>query len=142
MQTYLNNMPFFPGNLAPTPNGRPIGNQPLGFSLPNQPHVQPKYYYADCGMNFGKESNNSVEHIIRGLNSAVSLLLDPCADRCKPNIPSHNHGSWCNPPNNYTKYEWTQNNYWCHPQPNWNFDDRCRETAKCVTQKFSDFFCS
>lgn len=145
MQSFLNHMPFFPANSAPTPNGHPIGNQPPRFALPNQPmvqqHVQPKYYYADCGINFGKDCNDSVEHIIRGLNSAVSLLLDPCADRCAPNIPVQKHGSWCFPEVNYTNIQWTENNYWSQPQPVWHFDQQCRETTKTVTKKFSDFFC-
>ncbi len=154
MQSYLNNMPFFPANSAPTPNGHPIGNQPPKFTLPNMPnmpivqqhvqqnvqHVQPQYYYADCGINFGKECNDSVEHIIRGLNSAVSLLLDPCADKCAPNIPVQKHGSWCFPEVNYTNVNWVENNYWAAPQPTWNYD-QCQETTKTVTKKFSDFFC-
>lgn len=157
MQTFLNNMPFFPANSAPTPNGHPIGNQPPRFTLPQQPvvqnhvqhnvnnnihqHVQPQYYYADCGIQFGKECNDSVEHIIRGLNTAVSLLLDPHADKCAPNIPAHRHGSWCFPDVNYTNIKWIENNYWSQPQPDWHFDNQCRETAQSVTKKFSDFFC-
>lgn len=149
MQSHLNNMPFFPANSAPTPNGRPTGNQPPKFTLPNHPgvhkpvtpHVQPQYFYADCGINFGKECNDSVEHIIRGLNSAVSLLLDPHADKCAPNIPYPRHASWCFPQVNYTNVQWTENNYWSQPQPVWHFDQKCHETTKSVTKKFSDFFC-
>lgn len=145
MQSYLNATPFYPANSAPTPNGYPIGNQPPRFALPNQPNVQPniqpKYYYADCGINFGKECNDSVEHIIRGLNSAVSLMLDPQADRCAPNIPVQKQDSWCFPEVNYTNIQWIENNYWNEPQPVWQFDPQCVETTKSVTKKFSDFFC-
>jgi hypothetical protein len=141
MQTYVNNAPFYPANSAPTPNGYPIGNQPPRFSLPTYPNMQPNYYYGDCGIQFGAGCNDSVEHIIRGLNSAMGLLLDPCADRCKPNIPSHHQASWCNPPDNYTKYEWNQNNYYSYPQHIWVLDDKCKETTKHVSKKFSDFFC-
>lgn len=151
MQSYVNNMPFYPANAAPTPNGNPIGNQPPKFALPNQPNMphqlnmqpkmQPQYYYADCGINFGKESNDSVEHIIRGLNSAVSLLLDPCADKCAPNIPPQKHDSWCFPEVNYTNVQWNEYNTWTAPPPVWNFDQQAKESTKTVTQKFSDFFC-
>lgn len=149
MQSYLNNMPFYPANAAPTPNGFPIGNQPPKFALPNQPnirppvlpHVQPQHYYADCGINFGKDCNDSVEHIIRGLNSAVTLLLDPAADKCCPNIPPPKHDSWCFPEVNYTNVQWNEYNTWTTPQPIWNFNQQAVESTKHVTQKFTDFFC-
>jgi hypothetical protein len=150
MQSFLNSTPFYPANSAPTPNRHPIGNQPPKFALPNLPHAptmpnmpvaQPKYYFADCGINFGRESNDSIEHILRGLTSAVSLLLDPEADKCCPNIPPQKNGSWCFPEVNYTNVQWTENNYWAQPQPIWQFDQKCQETTKSVTQKFSDFFC-
>ena len=122
----------------------PSSKPEFGFNMPPMTKNAPAM---DCGVNFKPECNESVAHVLRGLNAAVSLLLDERRPNCRPNDCSPKQDSWCFPQLEYVPVSlpndcWQPEPSWNAPLPDWKFDDYTVTQVQQMGRRFSDFLCN